>query len=65
MGPGITKRLERHGIYTMGQVVGASEELLYKILGIDADARILKVVNIKIPFENLYDLEIEKRLTEE
>ena len=37
VGPGIAKRLERHGIYTMGQVAGASEELLYKILGIDAE----------------------------
>jgi len=37
VGPGIAKRLERHGIYTMGQVAGASEDLLYKILGIDAE----------------------------
>lgn len=37
VGPGIAKRLGHYGIYTMGQVAGASEDLLYKILGIDAE----------------------------
>lgn len=37
VGPGIAKRLERHGIFTMGQVASASEDLLYKSLGIDAE----------------------------
>ncbi len=37
VGPGIAKRLERHGIYTMGQIAKADEKLLYHILGIDAE----------------------------
>lgn len=37
VGSGIAKRLERYGIFTMKDITEASEELLYKILGIDAE----------------------------
>ncbi len=37
IGTGIAKRLERYGIFTMKDVTEASEELLYKLLGIDAE----------------------------
>lgn len=37
VGAGIAKRLERHGIYTMKDIVLAKEELLYSLLGIDAE----------------------------
>ena len=37
VGPGIASRLERVGIYTMGDVAQASEEMLYHMLGIDAE----------------------------
>lgn len=39
-GPGITKRLEQNGMYTMGDIARASidgEKWLYKIFGIDAE----------------------------
>jgi len=37
VGSGIAKRLERYGIYTMGQVAEAEEDLLYKVFGVDAE----------------------------
>lgn len=37
VGGGIAKRLERYGIFTMKDITEASEELLYKILGVDAE----------------------------
>ena len=37
VGAGISKRLERYGIYTMKDVATAQEEVLYKLLGIDAE----------------------------
>ena len=37
VGPGISKRLERHGIYTMKDIAMANEELLYSLLGVDAE----------------------------
>ena len=37
VGPGIANRLEHMGIYTMGQVAEADEELLYRAFGIDAE----------------------------
>ncbi len=39
-GPGITRKLEQHGMYTMGDVARMSlqnEEWLYKIFGVDAE----------------------------
>ncbi len=37
VGPGTAKRLERLGIYTMGQLAKADEDILYKTFGIDAE----------------------------
>lgn len=37
VGPGISKRLERHGIYTMKDIAMAKEETIYALLGIDAE----------------------------
>lgn len=37
IGPGTVNRLARHGIYTMRQIALGSEELLYKLFGIDAE----------------------------
>lgn len=37
VGPGTVKRLERCGIYTMGQLAHADEDMLYKVFGIDAE----------------------------
>ena len=37
VGAGISKRLERYGIYTMKDIVDTQEELLYQVLGIDAE----------------------------
>lgn len=37
IGPGITKRLARYGIHTMGQIAQAYEPMLYKEFGIDAE----------------------------
>lgn len=37
VGPGIVKRLETSGIYTMEQIAHADEELLYRLFGIDAE----------------------------
>lgn len=37
VGPGIAKRLERYGIYTMEDVAHADEEILYHDLGVDAE----------------------------
>lgn len=37
IGPGIAKRLERHGIYTMKDIAITKEETLYGLLGIDAE----------------------------
>lgn len=37
VGAGIAKRLERHGIYTMKDIAMAKEELLYSLIGIDAE----------------------------
>ena len=37
VGPGISKRLERHGIYTMKDIAMAKEETLYSLLGVDAE----------------------------
>ena len=37
IGPGIARRLEEHGIFTMGQVVRTSEDALYQWFGIDAE----------------------------
>lgn len=37
IGAGISNRLERMGIYTMGQVAAADEAMLYNIFGIDAE----------------------------
>lgn len=37
IGRGISNRLERHGIRTMGGIAEASEDLLYKLFGIDAE----------------------------
>lgn len=36
VGPGIAKRLEKYGMYTMGDVAHCNEDLLYKIFGVDA-----------------------------
>lgn len=37
IGPGIARRLANYGIYTMGQIAEADEEMLYGIFGIDAE----------------------------
>lgn len=37
VGAGTAKRLARYGIFTMGEVAGADEELLYRLFGIDAE----------------------------
>jgi len=37
VGSGIAKRLERYGIYTMKDITDAKEEVLYQLLGIDAE----------------------------
>lgn len=37
VGAGTAKRLERYGIFTMKEIAEASEDLLYKELGIDAE----------------------------
>lgn len=37
VGPGIAKRLERHGIYTMKDIAMAKEETLYSLIGVDAE----------------------------
>lgn len=37
VGPGIARRLEQYGMYTMRDVAYANEDLLYKIFGIDAE----------------------------
>ena len=37
VGPGIAKRLQQHGMYTMGDVARMDENLLYKVFGIDAE----------------------------
>ena len=36
VGPGISKRLERYGIYTMGDITRTKEDVLYRLLGVDA-----------------------------
>lgn len=37
VGPGIAARLERVGIFTMGDIARAKEDILYRMLGIDAE----------------------------
>ena len=37
VGSGISKRLERHGMYTMEDIAMANEDLLYRLLGVDAE----------------------------
>ena len=37
IGPGTARRLEEHGLYTMGAVAHASEDTLYRIFGVDAE----------------------------
>ncbi len=37
VGPGTAKRLEKYGIYTMGDIVKTDEDFLYKLFGIDAE----------------------------
>lgn len=37
IGPGIAKRLERYGIFTMKDIANADEEVLYHLFGIDAE----------------------------
>ncbi len=37
IGRGISKHLERYGIFTMRQIAGADEKMLYKAFGIDAE----------------------------
>ena len=37
VGAGIAKRLERHGIYTMRDVAMAKEDVLYSLIGVDAE----------------------------
>ena len=37
IGNGTAKRLARHGIFTMGQIARADEDLLYRTFGIDAE----------------------------
>ena len=37
VGAGIAKRLERHGMYTMRDIAMAKEEVLYSLIGVDAE----------------------------
>lgn len=37
VGAGIAKRLERHGIYTMRDIAMAKEDVLYSLIGVDAE----------------------------
>ncbi len=37
VGSGIAKRLEKYGIYTMGDIAKTDEDFLYKLFGIDAE----------------------------
>ncbi len=37
VGKGIAKRLESQGIYTMGDIARADEDMLYRMLGVDAE----------------------------
>jgi len=37
VGAGIAKRLERHGIYTMRDIAMAKEDILYSLIGVDAE----------------------------
>jgi len=37
VGAGIAKRLERHGIYTMKDIAMSKEDMLYSLLGVDAE----------------------------
>ena len=37
IGIGTVRRLEKYGIYTMGDIAAANEDLLYRIFGIDAE----------------------------
>lgn len=37
VGTGIANRLEKYGIRTMGQIAGADEAFLYRLLGVDAE----------------------------
>lgn len=37
VGAGIAKRLERHGLYTMKDIAMAKEEVLYGLIGVDAE----------------------------
>lgn len=37
VGAGIAKRLERHGIYTMKDIAMAKEQVLYSLIGVDAE----------------------------
>ncbi len=37
VGPGNAKRLETYGIYTMNDIAHADEDLLYRLLGVDAE----------------------------
>ncbi|MBQ8803852.1 MAG: Y-family DNA polymerase [Tyzzerella sp.] len=37
VGKGIAKRLESQGIYTMGQLAKADEDMLYRMFGVDAE----------------------------
>lgn len=37
VGAGIARRLERHGVYTMKDIAMAKEEMLYSLIGIDAE----------------------------
>ena len=37
VGAGIAKRLERHGLYTMKDIAMVNEEVLYNLIGVDAE----------------------------
>ncbi len=37
VGPGIAKRLAHNGIFTMGDITQAPEDLLYRLIGVDAE----------------------------
>ena len=37
IGPGTARRLEKVGIYTMGDIAAADEEMLYRMFGVDAE----------------------------
>ncbi len=37
IGPGIANRLKQRGIYTMGEVAKADEDMLYRLFGVDAE----------------------------